>query len=410
MRRYSLAGTCALALTLALMTLITPPAAAIGLDPAFHEALLGPQRARGVLVWSHGRSVDAEDWKSPTPPYLRILRDSGWDVLRFDRLRKDDTLSGSSRVLAGLATQLKQRGYRRVVLAGQSFGAFLSLMAADDTDDVDAVVATAPAAFGDFEDYYDSWRLNATRLYPLLQQVRRARVMLFFFHGDDFDPGGRGGKSRVILSRRGLGFAVVDQPAYLVGHWISSSGLFLRRFGDCVRDFADDDGLKGEFVCEPVWGEEPSAELRLPAELLRSRVAATGPTRLAAIGASTPASVTGPEMGDDVAARDTWYGFYPNGREVLIAVEAVYGRDLRAVYAIGPGIDKNEPAEWSRRSGRIIGHELVFAQKGDSTLRFRARYDGGVNVTWISPDGRTKMDAQLRRIDPSSLPIRVAPR
>ena len=40
--------------------------------------------------------------------------------------------------------------------------------------------------------------------------------MLFFFHGDDFDPGGRGGTaSRAILSKRSIGFAVVDQPAYL---------------------------------------------------------------------------------------------------------------------------------------------------------------------------------------------------
>ena len=100
----------------------------------------------------------------------------------------------------------------------------------------------------------------------------------------------------------------------------------MRRFGDCVRDFADDDGLKGEFVCEPVWGEEPSAELRLPAELLRSKMAAAGPTRLAAIGASAPVSAAGPEMAGDVAARDMWYGFYPNGREVVIAVEAVHGR------------------------------------------------------------------------------------
>ena len=189
MRRYSLVGACALALTVALIRLVSPPAAAMGLDPAFHQALLGPQRAAGVIVWSHGRSVDAEDWKSPTPPYLRVLRAAGWDVLRFDRLRQDDTLGGSSRALAGLATRLKHQGYRRIVLAGQSFGAFLALMAADDTDDVDAVVATAPAAFGDFEDYYDSWRLNATRLFPLLERVRRARVMLFFFHGDDFDPG-----------------------------------------------------------------------------------------------------------------------------------------------------------------------------------------------------------------------------
>src|SRR5579862_3108453 len=95
------------------------------------------------------------------------------------------------------------------------------------------------------------------------------RGMLFFFHGDDFDPGGRGIEARAILARRGLGFAVVDQPAYLTGHWIASSGAFLRRFGDCIRDFVDDDGLHGEFSCRPVWGEAPSADLRLPLDLLR---------------------------------------------------------------------------------------------------------------------------------------------
>jgi pimeloyl-ACP methyl ester carboxylesterase len=403
MRQSVLAGACALAL--GVMTLASPPAAAIGLDPAFHQALVGPQRAMGVVVWSHGRSLDAEDSKSPTPPYLRVLRDSGWDVLRFDRLRDGDTLSGSAHRLVGIAAQLKHQGYQRIVLAGQSFGAFLALMAADDSDDVDAVVATAPAAFGDFDEFYDTWRLNATRLYPVLQRLKRARVMLFFFHGDDFDPGGRGEESRAILSERGTGFAVVDQPADLVGHWISSSGLFLRRFGDCVRDFVDDDALKGELVCQPSWGEQPSAELRLPNELLRPRAAV--PALMAATGASAPVS---PVMGGGAAVRNTWYGLYPNGRELLFAIEAVHGRDLTAIYAIGPGIDRNEPAEWSRRTGHIVGRELIFAQKDESSLRFRSREDGGLSVIWTSPDGKTTMNAGLRRIDRLYFPPRAAAR
>ncbi len=236
MRRLIAAGICALALALGISA--SGPAAAAGLDPAFHRPLLGPQHAKGVVVWSHGRSVNSEDSQSPTPPYLRVLRDAGWDVMRFDRPRDDDTLARSARRLVADVAELKHQGYRHIVLAGQSFGAFLALMAAAASTDVDAIVATAPAAFGDFDEFYDSWRLNATRLYPVLQQVRRARVMLFFFHGDDFDPGGRGEKSRQILAARGLGYAVVDQPAYLVGHWVSSTGLFLRRFGPCIRDFA----------------------------------------------------------------------------------------------------------------------------------------------------------------------------
>jgi len=238
-------------LFLAASLLATGPAWALGLDPAYPEPALGPLHAKGVVVWSHGRSINAEDSQSPTPSYLHALRDNGWDVLRFDRASRGDTLSDSTDRLVDYVSGLKHKGYKQVVLAGQSFGAFLALMAADASTEVDAVIATAPAAYGSFDDFYDSWRLNATKLYPLLEQVKRARVMVFYFHGDDFDPGGRGERSREILSERGLGYAVIDQPAFLTGHWASSSGLFLRRYGSCIRDFADNASLSGEQVCSP---------------------------------------------------------------------------------------------------------------------------------------------------------------
>ncbi|MGC2414252.1 MAG: alpha/beta fold hydrolase, partial [Stellaceae bacterium] len=237
------------AAVLATVLVATAPALALGLDPAFPGPALGPSEAKGVVVWSHGRSIDAEDSQAPTPSYLHALRDNGWEVMRFDRLSRGDTLSDSTGRLVDYATELKHKGYKQIVLAGQSFGAFLALMAADASSDVDAVIATAPAAYGDFDDFHDSWRLNATKLYPLLERVKRARIMVFYFHGDDFDPGGRGDRSREILAERGLGYAVIDQPAYLTGHWASSSGAFLRRFGGCIREFADDQKLSGELVC-----------------------------------------------------------------------------------------------------------------------------------------------------------------
>src|SRR5207302_6792124 len=215
-------------------------------------------QAKGVVVWSHGRSINTEDSQSPAPAYLHALRDDGWDVMRFDRPSRNDTLSDSTHRLVEHTAALKHKGYKQVVLAGQSFGAFLALMAADASSDVDAVIATAPAAYGSFDDFYDSWRLNATKLYPLLDQVKRARVMMFYFHGDDFDPGGRGEQSKQILAGRGLGYAVVDQPANLTSHWAASSGLFLRLFGSCIRDFANNEKLSGEHICAPRWGTMPS--------------------------------------------------------------------------------------------------------------------------------------------------------
>ncbi len=237
---------------LALLAALPGPAAAQSwLAPAFPGLVpAGPAHAKGAVIWSHGRSVDSEDSEAPTPAYMALLRDDGWDTFRFNRMRDGDTLARSSAGLAQIAAQLKAQGYRKVALAGQSFGGFLALMAADASGEVDDVIATAPAAYGSFSDYYGSWRSNATKLYPLLQQVQSARVMVFFFHGDDFDPGGRGERSRAILAGRHIANVVVDQPPQLTSHWAATTPLFTKRFGGCIEGFLDAPALADDARCD----------------------------------------------------------------------------------------------------------------------------------------------------------------
>src|SRR5205085_11158693 len=98
---------------------------------------------------------------------------------------------------------------------------------------------------------------------------------------------------------------VVDQPAFLAGHWASSTGLFLRRFGSCIRDFIGAEKIEGERVCEPAWGESPSAEMRLPDELTHPRTASH--ISAAVAGGSVPAS----PLSGGTNGRQSWYGFYP---------------------------------------------------------------------------------------------------
>jgi dienelactone hydrolase len=213
---------------------------ALWLDPAFaNRPALGPAKAAGAVIWSHGRSVESEDSTAPTPPYMATLQQGGWDTFRFNRMRTADTLANSAQGLVEEVHRLKQKGYRQVTLTGQSFGGFLALMAADASDEVDAVVVTAPAAYGSFSEFYDSWRNNATKLYPLLERVRHARVMAFYFHGDDFDPGGRGDRSRAILASRRLPYVIVDQPAQLTSHWAASTPQFAKLYGGCMLGFLD---------------------------------------------------------------------------------------------------------------------------------------------------------------------------
>ena len=234
---------------------VAPPVAMaqplITLAPAQEQApARGPTRAEGVVIWSHGRSIDAEDSLAPTPEYVTEMRKAGWDTFRLNRLRAGDTLAASGAALASYAEQFKASGYHRVVLAGQSFGAFISLIAADRSAAVDAVIGTAPAAYGNFEDNYATFRLNATKLYELLENVRHARVALVFFHGDEFDPGGRGERALEILARRDLPSLIIDQPARLVSHWAASTHAFTTRFGDCLASFAAMDEAHGALSCD----------------------------------------------------------------------------------------------------------------------------------------------------------------
>jgi hypothetical protein len=376
------------ALAAALIALGAAPvsAAITRLEPAYPETkLLGPAGARGAVVWSHGRSITSEDSLSPTPYYMASLQEGGWDAFRFNRMRDGDTLQDSARTLVRYVAELKGRGYKKVVLAGQSFGAFLSIMAADASDEVFAVIGTAPAAYGSFSEFYDSWRNNATSFYPLLEKVRQARVMLFYFHGDEFDPGGRGERSREILGRRGLQHLVIDQPRALTGHWAASTGLFTRRYAQCMLDFLGAERVRPDMSCEDNWGVRPSAQIPMPPSVQT---------------ASVQAGQTGQKTwSTDAAFLGRWYGFYPNGREILLTVEKVKDDEVTAVYALGPGLEPDQQGEWVRRSGRVSGDQMVFREKGRNTLKYRLRADGRLAATWIGLDGGSTLEATLRRLD-----------
>jgi pimeloyl-ACP methyl ester carboxylesterase len=237
--KLSLSRSLVAALAAAFLMVSPSPAHAEPvLQPAFSVfAPRGPMAAPGVVIFSHGRSVDHEDSESPAPLYLRTLAADGWDVLRFDRQRSEDTLSASAAALIKHVHDLRARGYARIVLAGQSFGGFLSLMSAADSTDVDAVIATAPAAYGTFGGPHDNWKKNASELYRILDRIDHSRVLLAFFLVDEYDPGGRAERAEAILTRHGIVHAVLDQPAGLFGHAAASSSSFSRSYADCLEAF-----------------------------------------------------------------------------------------------------------------------------------------------------------------------------
>jgi hypothetical protein len=367
--------------------MVTPPQASatpakptMWVEAAIPERTpLGPAQASGAVIWAHGLSLHDEDSRTPTPPYVKALADQGWDTFRLNRLREAESLSGTAARLTKAARDLRAQGYRRIGLAGQSFGAFAALASVAEDGVADAVIATAPAAYGSFSDSFATWRANATELYRQLRQIGETPVMLVYFHGDSYDPGGRAEASHAILAGRRVRDLIIDQPADLIGHSAAASGLFSRRFAGCISRFiagsisTDAD----ESACETPWGRHPSADFGI------GRVAAT----LAAIPSAASVGLTG-----------SWYGFYRTGREVMLRIDEVNGERVAATYLLGAGLDPQEQSESSRREGRFTKGELLFDEPGRNRLHYRLRPDGALAGSWQSRDGGATLDTVLRRM------------
>lgn len=221
-----------------------PPVAPVAgtLGPFRSAPLLlrrGPAAARGVVVWGHGfGGPDRDNRNRATPGIVSVLNDAGWDVLRFDRHPGDDVLTTSlPRLLAGLPA-LREAGYRRIVLGGQSRGGWQAVMAAADRPDlVEAVIATAPAAHG------EAGRPN--NLGAALDDFRRLlaglpadapRLLVALFDGDDYDPDPerRALQVETLARERSAPTLALWPRQDIRGHNGVADWRFARLYGGCV--------------------------------------------------------------------------------------------------------------------------------------------------------------------------------
>jgi dienelactone hydrolase len=344
--------------------------------------LIGPGAAKGAVIWNHGKGADFDVSDSPTPYYNEVLRKAGWDIFRLNRTLDVDNQPNSSREQGLAVERLKARGYQRIVLAGQSYGAWISFLTAARVD-VHAVLAVAPAAYGTWRDNPFGFARNARDLYDMLRNIRPTRVMTFYFGGDDFDPGGRGPTTVGILADRGIDGLVVDHPAELVGHGAGNSGFFARRYGECMARFIDPAVDPRTVLCHPVWGRQPSGTVALPSDIRFEPVASGG-------------------LPEAAAYLGRWWGWYPfNGREVEIAIERIEA-DGRAsvVYGLGPGLDSGrDKPEWSRRTGRLENGVLRLAGRGLATIEVELKPDGRLGLRWEAVDHQSWLTASLGRRD-----------
>jgi pimeloyl-ACP methyl ester carboxylesterase len=296
---------------------------------------------------------------------MELFRDAGWDVYRLNRGIVSDRDEDSNRALLSTIDSLKAKGYAKLVTAGQSYGSWISLAVAGQTDKLAAVLVNAPAHYGDSSK--KGYERNATLLFPMLETLPHIPVIIGFYTRDLYDPGGRGPEADRILTARGVPHLIIDRPAVLEGHRSGSSVYFARRFGPCWLAAAETGRAPVLSQCETHWGEAPSADLKLPADLV-----------------ITPGGLAG-----------KWYGNYTIGREVMVVVSRNDGAQAEGLFLTGEATGE-EPGR-RRFKGEVSGGSLGFTETNGSHVTMTPAADGSASLLWVSADGRRRQAAILHR-------------
>lgn len=204
----------------------------------------GAGQAVGAVMWLHGgvspgqfETAETPDGQ-PAPAWLGRLAALGWDVWRYNRTPGHDPLAeGEAGTIRGLEG-LHAAGYRRVIVAGFSRGAFIGMAALARPDLVEAVVLLSPAAHGTRVER----RAQAIAEFGVRLAAARGpmRVALAQFDDDPFDPDPmlRGRMMREAAGRAGMMVLHIDRPALPTGHMGSFEPEFDARFGAELARFA----------------------------------------------------------------------------------------------------------------------------------------------------------------------------
>jgi pimeloyl-ACP methyl ester carboxylesterase len=198
----------------------------------------GPQAAAGLIVWSHGYMQGVDATVSAPQGQVAYFALQGYDLYRFDRQWIRDW-PGDATELVDAVKRAKAIGYRRVILAGQSAGAWVSLAAAYRGAPVDGVISVAAAHHGEVKDMRDvsfarsEWQQIVRGIKP------GPRVIVVIFKDDTYDVGGRTDDASAAFAASGVESIVVSYPAGFTGHGAAGNNAFPRKFGGCINAFIE---------------------------------------------------------------------------------------------------------------------------------------------------------------------------
>ena len=214
----------------------------------------GPASASGILLWNHGQWTGHPSWQYGAPPVIRLFAEAGWDVVLVQRNPDCDgswSAKGGEYVgnLVKEVRAAKERGYRRVLVAGQSIGAGIALGAASKTRQIDGVLAFAlshgratcrnPRTFRP-----DMIAFHERHIGRAIQESQAPRVLISM--GKDDHCVGHSFSPLVSssLAAKDVAYIYLDESTAIAGHGAATGGEFASRYGDCVlKFFAREDRL-----------------------------------------------------------------------------------------------------------------------------------------------------------------------
>ena len=215
---------------------VLPPISRLQPEPYWNNK--GPQAAAGLIVWSHGYFLGIDATATAPQGQIAEFTTNGYDLYRFDRQYIRDW-PGDATQLAEAVRQAKAMGYKRVILAGQSAGAWVSMAAAMRGAPVDGVISVSAAHHGEVKNMTDVSRARSD-----WQQVVKAikpgpRIVVVFFKDDTYDVGGRDGDAAAAFAASGVASMIIAYPEGFTGHGAGSGSAFPRKYGACIYTFIE---------------------------------------------------------------------------------------------------------------------------------------------------------------------------
>lgn len=178
------------------------------------------------------------------PPYLLDNRFADWHIYKLFTVHEHRTtlaLDKQIESLRKLVVGLKEKGFKRVVVTGQSAGGWMALKAAADIPEVDGILAATPSKYGsktnDKGSNNNLFNQSTDATLQLLRKIKNKQVVLAFFKGDPWEPTERGREVEAALGDTDLPHIVINHPKGIYGHHGAWSKAFTEMYTECLNNF-----------------------------------------------------------------------------------------------------------------------------------------------------------------------------